>query len=75
MIIEPGKTSPEWKGVRVYLKMTGCETSGEKVEATRKAISQRAGEKSAKAMHAVITLEIQEIRPLSDVGQGWENSI
>jgi len=26
-------------------------------------------------MHAVITLEIQEIRPLSDVGQGWENSI
>ena len=75
MIIEPGKTSREWKGVRVYLKMTGYETSGEKLEATRKAIAQRLGEESAKAMHAVITLEIQEIRPLSDVGQGWENSI
>ena len=75
MIIEPGKTSLDWKGVRVYLKMTGYETSGEKLEATRKAIAQRAGEKAAKAMHALITLEIQEIRPLSDVGQGWENSI
>jgi hypothetical protein len=75
MIIEPGKTSPEWKGVRVYLKMTGYETSGGKVEATRKAIAQRLGEETAKAMHAVITLQIQEIRPISDVGQGWEKSI
>lgn len=75
MIMEPGKTSPEWKGVRVYLKMTGCETSGEKVEATRKVVAQRIGEEAAKAMHAVITFEIQEIRPLSDIGQGWENSI
>ena len=75
MIIEPGKTSPEWKGVRVYLKMTGYETSGEKVEATRKATAQRLGEEVAKAMHAVITFQIQEIRPLSDVGQGWESSI
>jgi hypothetical protein len=75
MIIEPGKTSPEWKGVRVYLKMTGYETSGEKVEATRKAIAQRLGEETAKAMHAVITFEIEELRPLSDVGQGWEKSI
>lgn len=72
---EPGKTPFEWKGVRVYLKMIGYETSGEKVEATRKAVAQRLGEKAAKAMHAVITLEIQEIRPLLDVGQGWENSI
>ena len=75
MIIEPGKAPPEWKGVRVYLKMIGYETSGEKVEATRKAIAQRVSQEAAKAMHAVITLEIQEIKPLSDVGQGWENSI
>ena len=75
MIIEPGKTLPEWKGVRVYLKMIGYETSGEKVEAMRKAVAQRVGEEAAKAMHAVITLEIQDVRPLSDVGQGWEQSI
>jgi hypothetical protein len=75
MIMEPGKTSPEWKGVRVYLKMTDYQTSGETVEATRKAVAQRLGEETAKAMHAVITLEIQSVRPLSDVGQGWEKSI
>ena len=28
MIMEPGGSLPEWKGVRVYLKMTECETSG-----------------------------------------------
>jgi hypothetical protein len=75
MIIEPGKTSPEWKGVRVYLKLTGYETSGEKVEAARKAVAQRVSEEAAKAMHALLTLEIQDVRPLSDVGQGWEKSI
>jgi putative heme iron utilization protein len=75
MMIEPGKTPPEWKGVRGYLKMTGYETSGEKVEATRKAIAQMVSEEAAKTMHAVITLEIQEIRPVSDIGQGWEKSI
>jgi len=75
MIIEPGKTSPEWKGVRVYLKMTGYETSGEKVEAARKVVAQRVSEEAAKAMHALLTLEIQDVRPLSDVGQGWEKSI
>jgi len=75
MIIEPGKTLPEWKGVRVYLKMIRYETSGEKVEEMRKMVAQRVGQEAANAMHAVITFEIQEVRPLSDLGQGWENSI
>ena len=75
MIIEPGKTSPEWKGIRVYLKMKDCQTSGEKLEEMRKAIAQRLGEETAKAMHAMITLEVQDVRPLSDFGQGWEKSI
>ncbi len=75
MIVEPGKTPLDWKGVRVYLKMTGYETSGEKVDSMRKTIAQRVSEEAAKAMYAVVTLEIQQIRPLSDVGQGWENSI
>ena len=75
MIIEPGKTSLEWKGVRVYLKMTDYETSGEKVEAARTMVAQRVSEEAAKAMHALLTLEIQDVRPLSDIGQGWGKSI
>jgi hypothetical protein len=57
------------------LKMIGYETLGEKVEVTRKIVAQRGDEEAAKAMHAVIILAIQEVRPLSDVGQRWENSI
>ena len=32
MIMEPGKSLPEWKGVRVYVTMTECQTSGEKLD-------------------------------------------
>lgn len=55
--------------------MIGYETPGEIVEVARKAVAQKVGEEAVKAMHAVVTLEIREIRPLSGVGQGWENSI
>jgi hypothetical protein len=30
---------------------------------------------SAKMIHAAVTYEVQEIRPLADFGQGWEKSI
>lgn len=75
MILEPGKSLPEWKGVRVYLKMKECQTSGEKLDAIKKVIAQAAGEGAAKMMHAAVVFEVQEIRPLADFGQGWEKSI
>jgi len=75
MIMEPGKTSPEWKGVRVYLKMKGYDTSGEKLEKARAQTAKAVGEEAAKAVHAAITFEIDEVRPIVDVGQGWEKSI
>ncbi len=75
MIMEPGKTGPDWKGVRVYLKMTEYETSGAKMDMMRKGIAQVLGEEIAKTFHATITFEIQNIRPIVDMGQGWEKSI
>ncbi len=75
MIMEPGQTPPEWKGVRVYLKMVECQTSGEKLDALKAQLAAKAGEAAAKMMHAAVTFEIQEIRPFADFGQGWENSI
>ena len=74
-IMEPAKTSPEWKGIRVYLKMKDCHTSGEKLEESRKEIAKRLGEETAKAIHAIITFDVQDIRPINDMGQGWEKSI
>jgi hypothetical protein len=75
MIMEPGKTISEWKGVRVYLKMTECQTSGEKLDKIKAQIAKIAGEAAAKRVHAAVTLEVYEIRPIADFGQGWEKSI
>jgi hypothetical protein len=75
MIMEPGKSLPEWKGVRVYLKMKECQTSGEKLDSIKKTIAKAAGEGAAKMMHAAVVFEVQEVRPLADFGQGWEKSI
>ena len=75
LIMEPGKTVTEWKGVRIYLKTTECQTSGEKIDQVRAAIAEKAGENAAKMIHAGVTFEVQEIRPLADFGQGWEKSI
>jgi hypothetical protein len=75
MIMEPGKTSLEWKGVRVYLKMKGYETSGENLEKARVQAAKAVGEEAARALYSVVTFEIEEVRPIIDTGQGWEKSI
>ena len=75
IIMEPGKTSAEWKGVRVYLKMKEYETSGKKLEELKAQIAKVAGEAAAKTVHAVVTFEIDGVRPIIDFGQGWEKSI
>jgi hypothetical protein len=75
MIMEPGKTSLEWKGVRVYLKMKGYETSGENLERARVQAAKAVGEEAAKALYSVVTFAIEEVRPIIDTGQGWEKSI
>ncbi len=74
-IIEPGATSQDWKGVRVYLKMTECQTQGEKLDAVRKAAAPRIGEEAAKSLKAAITFHVEEVRPFNDMGQGWEQSV
>ena len=38
-------------------------------------IAEKAGAAAAKMMHAAITFEIEELRPVADFGQGWEKSI
>ncbi len=75
MIMEPGKTAAEWRGIRVYLTMKKYETSGERLETLRSQIAQRAGEASAKRVHAAVTFEVGEVRPVIDFGQGREKSV
>jgi len=73
VIMEPGNSITDWKGVRVYMKMKEYTTSGGMLEMIRKQAANFAGEKTAKMLHAAVTFEIYEVRPLVDFGQGWRN--
>jgi hypothetical protein len=76
LVMEPGTTLPEWKGLRIYVKMTDCALSGEKYEAVKAGIAAKVGKAAAdKMIHAAVTFEVQGVRPLVDMGQDWEKSI
>jgi len=76
MIMEPGKTLPEWKGLRVYLKMTECNQSGRKLDEMRAKIAEKVGAETAnKMIQAAVQFEVAEVRPIVDFGQGWEKAV
>jgi predicted pyridoxine 5'-phosphate oxidase superfamily flavin-nucleotide-binding protein len=75
MIMVPGKGIFDWKGVRVYMRMKSCETSGEAIERMRSEISKAIGEAAAGMLTSAVTFEVEELRPIVDMGQGWEKSI
>jgi hypothetical protein len=75
MIMEPAKTTSEWKGLRVYLRMTGYKTEGDELTAFRQQIAARVSEEAARAICAAVEFEVFDIRPLVDTGQKWEDYI
>lgn len=75
MIMEPGTDLFGWKGIRVYLEMKRHETSGELLDDIRLQSSKAIGKEAAEMIHVAVTFKIVEVRPLIDLGQGWENSI
>ncbi|MDD1673445.1 MAG: pyridoxamine 5'-phosphate oxidase family protein [Methanomicrobiales archaeon] len=75
MIMEPGKSLMEWKGIRVYLRMKSYATSGQQLDSLRSQIAKVLSEGAAKMIYAAVVFEVNEVRPLVDMGQGWEKSI
>jgi hypothetical protein len=75
LIVSPGKSFMDWKGIRVYLKVKTLATSGEPLENFKRQMAAVAGKEAADMVQAVVTFEITDIRPLIDMGQGWEKSI
>ena len=76
LIMEPGKSLDDWKGIRVYIRMKTAATSGPELENYRIQIAKAIGEDAAKKMiHAAVTFEVTEVRPIVDMGQGWEKSV
>ena len=66
ILMEPGSSPMEWKGVRVYLEAAAIETEGETLEQLRAQVAKVAGERSARAMHAAVRFRITGVRPLID---------
>jgi hypothetical protein len=75
LIMEPGATLMDWKGIRVYLKTKKIATSGPELDTFKAQMAKVAGEEAAKMIHAVVNFEVGEVRPLIDMGQGWEKSV
>jgi hypothetical protein len=75
LIVEPGASITEWKGIRVYLKVRNIATSGQAFDTFRAGMAKVAGEEAAKMIHATVTFGVTEVRPLIDMGQGWEKSV
>jgi hypothetical protein len=72
---EPGPSILDWKGIRVYMKMKEHHTAGHLLETIQSQIASIVGEEASKMIHAAVTFEIYEVRPLVDFGQNWEESI
>jgi hypothetical protein len=75
LIMEPGAGILDWKGVRVYLRMKEYATSGPKLDQWKIQAAKIVGEEAVKMVQTLVTLEVTEVRPLIDFGQGWEKSI
>ena len=75
LIMEPGASLMDWKGVRVYLKAEKIATSGPVLDTFKAQMAKVAGEEAAKMIHATVSFSVTEVRPLIDMGQGWEKSV
>lgn len=74
VIVEPGEGGMMmgWQGVRVYLELQRLETSGPALEEYRKGMARVVGEEAAGFIQALATFRIAEVRPIVDMGQGWD---
>ena len=64
IVLEPGETLPEWKGVRVYLRAEAIEVQGALLKQIKENVSKAAGPRAAENIHAGIRFKVTEVRPL-----------
>ena len=64
IVIEPGESPTDWKGVRLYLELDSFERYGELLDSFRENIRKVAGDKSANAIVAAIRFNVTDVRPL-----------
>ena len=64
IVIEPGDSPMQWKGIRLYLELDSYERYGELLDSFRENIRKMAGDQSADAIVAALRFKITDIRPL-----------
>ena len=64
IVIEPGDSPAQWKGVRLYLELDSFERYGELLDSFRENIRKIAGDQSANAIIAALRFKITDVRPL-----------
>ena len=69
IVLEPGETPMQWKGVRVYLRAEGIELEGSLIDGIKENIGKAAGKQAADMIYAGIRFKITEVRPIMDMGR------
>jgi hypothetical protein len=64
IVVEPGESVAQWKGVRLYLEVAEFERYGELLDSFREKIRKVAGNASADAIQAAIRFKVVDVRPL-----------
>lgn len=67
IIVEPGKTMMDWKGVRVYLEAMDIESGGGFFEEVKDGIAKSSGKAAADMIHAAIRFRVTEVRPIVEI--------
>jgi hypothetical protein len=66
IVVEPGKSTMEWKGARVYLEAVAIETAGGFFDQIKENIEKAAGKGASGMIHAAVRFRITEVRPILD---------
>ena len=69
VFFHPAETPYEWQGARVYLKVIATDEDGQPFEQMVGMVRQMAGDQAADNVKAVITFNIEELRPLIDLNK------
>lgn len=67
IIVEPGRTMMDWKGVRVYLEAMDIQNGGGFLEEVKEGIAKAAGKAAADSIHAAVRFKVTEVRPVVDM--------
>lgn len=69
LVIMPGTSGMQTEGCRLYLKVKTIEDGGTAFDTMKAEIKARVG-KAAEMLKHLVVFDIEETRPLVDMGQG-----